>query len=326
MSESSDYQPAPWAVSSHTTFAAARAVYGRDVVAAGPSRAAASGAAKDQVPAVLTTQASRPVIIVTDGTGSMGEWAALIFGKLPYLVHEAKQYCGPDVEVCFACIGDYDSDNLPLQVRPFDRDEGLVTQMKELNPEGGGGGGLSESYALAALWLARNCQMPNAKGKGICIFIGDEAPKAVKVREAGTYGIHLQQDMPYDEAFAELKRVCDTYCILLPYSRGQVTSRESQQMARIWQPLVGEANLARLEDPDRVVDTVFGFLGRATDKEGYFRAELMSRQRPDQVDTVLRALYPGVPPKTLLALPAPADGNSVTRGVSPAARKVEPLI
>ena len=88
MSESYDYTPATW--SSGSSFKDARKSYDAH---AGRSYAKAASSGKsheDMLPRSITTDSPAPVVIVCDVTGSMGEWPATIFSKLPYLDHEMR--------------------------------------------------------------------------------------------------------------------------------------------------------------------------------------------------------------------------------------------
>ncbi|MGD9713510.1 MAG: hypothetical protein AB7V46_15805 [Thermomicrobiales bacterium] len=174
MSESSDYSPAPWAAGHD--FATNKRGYMDNVVARGAVNPASIGLDPHNLaPDHLTCDCESPLVIACDVTGSMGVWPATIFSKLPYLEHEGKEYLGQDMQISFVAIGDANkSDRYPLQVRPFAAGADLKDSLEKLIVEGGGGGGGEESYDLAALYYARNCEMPNAIRKPIFIFIGDE--------------------------------------------------------------------------------------------------------------------------------------------------------
>jgi len=107
MSEAGDYQPASWA-RSHD-FGRARRSY-RDYTKRSYSstkKATRRKPRKDYLENTVITQCENPLVIVSDVTGSMRNWPATMFSKLPYFEHEAKQYLGDDVEICFSAIGDY---------------------------------------------------------------------------------------------------------------------------------------------------------------------------------------------------------------------------
>lgn len=319
MSESADYSPGVW--SGHD-FASARNSY-RSHAAASYSKAVSRGVTgKDLVPKSLSTNSTNPLVIVTDETGSMGEWPATMFSKLPYLEHEAKtEYMGEDVEISWAAIGDVpNGEQYPLQARPFTKGTALKTKLEEIVIEGKGGGSTQESYEFAALYYARNVKMPNAV-KPLIIFIGDESPYPyVDPEDAKSVAnVDIPQRMKTSQIFEELKQKFAVYFIQKPYSsetfsNGPLTGT-TKRVHEDWASLVDEDHIARLDDPGRVVDVIFGIMARESGKIKYFKKELENRQEPDQVKTVYTAL------RTVHALPSKdtdskkllGDGRSVTR-------------
>lgn len=281
MAEDNDYKPGAW--SGHS-FADAKAAY---TVSAPHTYAAAVATgvkAESLVPARLTTQSTSPLVVQVDVTGSMGAWPATIFSKLPYLDIEGKEYLGPDMEISFAAVGDAYSDKFPLQAEEFGAGTVLKDKLANLKVEGGGGGSHHETYELGALYYARNVDMPNAV-RPIFIFVADEAPYAsVPVQKArDVCKVALAKDMTVDEVFAELKLKYSVYLVHKPYPDGGVTRRE-------WVRLIGEDHIADLQDPERVVDVIFGILAKETGRVEYFKSEIEGRQTPVQVQTTYKAL------------------------------------
>lgn len=321
MSESGDYSPGVW--SGHD-FDDARRSY-RSYAATSYSKAVSRGVTgKDLVPKSLSTKSANPLVIVTDQTGSMGEWPATMFSKLPYLEHEAKtEYLGKDVEISWSAIGDaHNHEQYPLQVREFAKGTELAEKLKELVIEGNGGGTTQESYELAALYYARNVKMPNAI-RPMLIFIGDESPyDYVDSGQAESIAhVALAQRVRTSQIFKELQEKFSVYFVQKPYgheslSDGPLTGT-TKRVHSDWAALVGEDHIALLSDPGRVVDVIFGIMAREAGKVGYFRKELEDRQKPDQVKAVYTSL------RTIHALPKGGhskkllgDGRSVTRRVS----------
>lgn len=300
MSESSSYDPGDWA--GHD-FTAARQAYD---VHAGRSYAEAKAEnkrASDLIPVSLKTESPAPLVVLCDVTGSMGSWPATIFSKLPYLEFEAKEYLGPDMEICFAATGDQ-ADSYPLQVRTFKKGTDLATELKELIIEGGGSGpvGAHEAYELAAAYFANNVEMPNAQHP-ILIFIADEHfHDKITSTLAKVAHVKLEETMTTKQVFEQLREKFAVYVIRKPYA-GQDASIEKE-----WAEVLGDDHIAALPSADRVVDVIFGILAKETDKIDYFKQEITGRQRPDQIDTVYKSL------KTIHALPAEIkknDGKSV---------------
>jgi hypothetical protein len=290
MSESGDYNPGPW---SGYDFKSARAAYdvhvGRsyvDAVATGKKR-------KDLVAKTLSTDSDAPLVIACDVTGSMGEWPATIFSKLPYLDLEGKEYLGKGMEISFAAVGDAYSDQYPLQTRPFVTGKGLEKQLKELIIEGNGGGQTSESYDICALYYARNVKMPNAVNP-IFIFIGDEGLYDFVDKEQARdwVGTSIEGRLSSKQALEELKKKYAVYLIRKPYgtSSGDNTSGDNKRIHAQWESYLGADHIAILPEAGRVVDVIFGILAKETDRVKYFAEELKGRQKPDQVKTVLKSL------------------------------------
>ncbi len=290
MSEAADFDPGPWR--GHD-FKAARVVYDRHAGRSYAEAVAQNKSTKDLVPPSLLTQSRSPLVISIDVTGSMEEWPATIFSKLPYLELEGKEYLGEDMEISFSAIGDATKgDRYPLQVRPFTKGTVLKEELKNLVIEGGGGGGGEESYQLAALYYARKVSMPNAI-QSIHIFIGDEQPyQVVDPNEAKNFAYEdLHQRLSTRDIFEELKQKYSVYIIRKPYLGIDSIIQDH------WEKLLGVDHIAPLPDPNRVVDVIFGILAKETARVNYFKTEIEGRQSPAQIAAVYKSL------ETIHALP-----------------------
>jgi len=290
MSESGDYDPGPW---TGFDFASARKSYDSHVGRSYDDAVSRGKDLEDILEKSLKTNSTAPLVVACDVTGSMGDWPATIFSKLPYLEHEGKEYLGEDMEICFAAIGDAYCDKYALQVRPFTKGKDLEKRMKELVIEGGGGGQTNESYDLAALYFAKNVEMPKAI-KPIMIFIGDEGLyTSVHETQARDYcGITLEKKLPTTKLFEELKNKYSVYLVRKNYdsSSGDSLSSTDKMIYKQWEDLLGADHISVLPEPGRVVDVIFGILAKETGKVDYFKDELTERQKPDQVKTVMKAL------------------------------------
>jgi len=312
MSESGDYSPGAW--SGHD-FKSARAVYDRHAGRSYDDAVSAGKTAKDLVPDKLETKSTCPLVIACDVTGSMGEWPATIFSKLPYLDHEARtEYLGEDTEISFAAVGDAFADQYPLQARPFDKGTAMKKRLTELVIEGNGGGSTEESYELAALYYARRTTMPNAN-RPVMIFIGDESPYSSVSPELAKRlaGVSLQSTLSTEDIFRELKQRFEVYLIQKPYGHSTFNSNDgtTRRVHNDWAKLLGEDHIAQLPEAGRVVDVIFGILAQVAGRVDYFREELEARQLPDKggkakVDTVYKSLATvhGTPGKSVPKLTA----------------------
>ncbi len=312
MSEAADYDPGPWR--GHD-FKDARKAYDKHVGRSYDDAVAVGKTKTDLLEPSLKTESTNPLSIICDVTGSMGEWPAVIFSKLPYLDIEGKEYLGKDMEISFAAVGDAYSDRYPLQVRKYASGTDLEKRLKELVIEGNGGGQTCESYDLAALYYARKVEMPNAI-KPITIFIGDEglydfvdSGQAQKI-----VGVSLEQKLSSRDVFEELKRKSAVYLIRKPYGNSASDSDPTNMRIQAqWESYLGADHIAMLPEAGRVVDVIFGILAKETSRIDYFKDELTGRQTPKQVETVLKtlhAIHDLPPPKPMKRL---GKGKSVLR-------------
>ncbi len=316
MSESSDYDPGPW---TGYDFRSARASYdayaGRSYDVAVSKKVAKT----DLIPEKIETKSSAPLVIACDVTGSMGEWPATIFSKLPYLDLEGQEYLGEDMEISFAAVGDVFSDKYPLQVRPFGRGKDLEARLKELIVEGNGGGQTCESYDIAAYYYAHNVEMPNAI-KPIFIFIGDEGLYDFLDKNSAEtlcFGTDVKR-ITVEQVIRELQNKFAVYLVRKPYgSTSESNAHESVnfKIQSQWEKLLGEDHVCILPDASRVVDVIFGILARETGRVDYFKDEIKGRQKPEQVDVVMKSLVTihKIDKKSVKKIEGPKTSKSITR-------------
>jgi hypothetical protein len=291
MSESGDYSPGVWA--GHD-FSSARRSYDAYVGRSYDAAVTAGKRTKDLIAENVTTKSSSPLIIVIDETGSMGDWPATIFSKLPYLENEGKEYLGDDFEICFMAIGDaYCNEKYPLQVRPFAKGTELKDRLTELVIEGGGGGQTTETYELAALFAAEKIDLPNAV-KPIMIFIGDEqCYNSISPDHAERLlGIKLEKTLTTAAVFKKLKEKFSVYLVRKAYGTAgdNSMSADDKRITEDWAQYLGHDHIANLPKADRVVDVIFGILAKESGRIAYFNHEIEDRQDDDQVKTVYKSL------------------------------------
>lgn len=332
MSESADYEPAPWA-RGHD-FASARAAYD---VHAGRSYAKAinQGVTADQlVPESITTNSPTPMLVRCDVTGSMGGWPDTIFSKLPYMDHEIRtEYLGEEAETSFGAISDT-GDDYPLQVQGFAKGKGMADSLERLviTKGGAGPGTICEAYAVSALYDCRNVRMPKSIIKPPLIVIGDEKPyDLVSVNDAQNFAkVGIKSGMNANQIYHELMDRFEVYLILKPYMdetlKGDKLSGYTKEVHERWEEILGANRIALLSEAGRVVDVMFGLLAQFAGKVDYFKKELEGRQKPKQVETVYRSLA------TVHALPAAKSikklpqGTSILHRTGKGGKNVDPLI
>lgn len=295
MSESGDFDPGPWR--GHDFHSAYRR-YDSHVGRSYDDAVSKNTAKTDLVEPSIATDCVNPLIILTDVTGSMGEWPKWMFSKLPYLELEAKEYLGDDLEIAFGAIGDAYCDSYPLQIRPFTSGTDLKTRMEELIVEGGGGGQIQETYEIGGCYCVHNVLMPNAI-RPILIIIGDEKPYPFVTPEMAkeVAGVTLEKRLETKTVFEQLKERFSVYLIRKPYHTGDGDgmSATDKEIRRQWAELLGEDHICDLPDAQRVVDVIFGILAQETGRIEYFREEIEERQKDDpdakrKVGTVYKSL------------------------------------
>lgn len=319
MSESGDYDPGPWRGHNFNT---ARKQYDSHVGRSYDNAVEAHTTCKQIIEPKLITQSESPLVIACDVTGSMGDWPATIFSKLPYLDLEGQEYLGKTLEISFAAVGDAYSDKYPLQVRPFTKGTDMKKRLEELVIEGNGGGQGMESYDLPAVYYANNVEMPKAI-RPIFIYIGDEGIyDFVDKGFAKEYAnVNLDKRLKTTDAIRELKNKFSVYLIRKPYDEGygDKMGPRDQKIYAQWESVLGADHISQLPGADRVVDVIFGILARETNRMDYFQEELVGRQTKTQVDTVMKALDSLHTPDTTDSgyFPSPASvpkvGQSVMR-------------
>jgi hypothetical protein len=291
MSEDGDWTPGKW---EGYDFEEAKKKYKKSADRSYEEAVVQKKVTQDFLPALVKTDCKRPLIIVCDVTASMGEWPAVIFSKLPLLDLEGKEYLGDQKEICFAAIGDANSDKYPMQVRPFCNGLDMVKALKDLVIEGDGGHGNRETYEFMALYLARNAQVSKS-AKPVVIFIGDEMfyDRISAVTAKKCANVALSGDMDSRDVFEELKQKFAVYIIRKPYGRGRsggFVAPEERAVHAQWVEVLGEDHVCILSDPARVVDVIFGILSKETSREEYFKEEIAGRQKPEQVNQVMKSL------------------------------------
>ncbi len=319
MSESADYTPAPhWG--GHD-FKSARNTYDDNIVKVKAEAVRNDVKAVDLIPESLETDSENPVVIGCDITGSMGDWPATIFSKLPYLENELIEYYGDDFAVSFCAIGDVFSNRYPLQIQPFVKGADLKTSLGKLIVDGGGGGTSEESYDMPALYYSRKVKCPNVIHKPLFIIIGDEgvysfideekakiyakvefgprdhAKAKALILEKDTHARTIEKErITPKQVFDDLKAKYSVYIIRKPYDcSGNSSSPANTRIQRQWEELLGEERVLSLPDASRVVDVIFGILAKETGRIDYFVDELKDRQLKDKdgkskVDVVMKSL------------------------------------
>jgi hypothetical protein len=205
---------------------------------------------------------STPIAVLFDVTGSMGAVPRIMQGKLGKLhgLLQRKGYLA-DPQLMFGGIGDADSDRVPLQVGQFESDNRMDEQLRDIFLEGNGGGQKSESYELAAYFVARHVVTDawQKRGrKGYLFIIGDELNKprleARHIRRV--IGDEVAQDIDPVSVYRELAKKWHVYFIL----PDQSSYFHDDSIGEHWRAILGQ-NFLKLDDPGAVCELIAATIG-----------------------------------------------------------------
>ncbi len=265
--------------------AGARAREAREAAATGPRtyRVHRPDEALTSPAKSLQSTSKNPLIVAVDVTGSMAHWPAEIFDRLPLLYNTLSQY-RPDLEICFAAIGDAHCDRWPLQVTSFSRGFNLESQLKAIYGEGGGGDE-PESYELFAWWVNHHVNLAPTEEKPFLIVFGD-APMHPRVKKAQVRDVIGDRPTQDSDALAEWRALATRYNAWLLRRPGRPGDHVDQQ----WSKAVGEQHILHIEDEKRAVDYAMGLIARHWGHYSDFQANLAARQSTGTVARVDRGL------------------------------------
>ena len=257
---------------------------------------------------------STPIAVLFDVTGSMGSVPKIMQGKLGKLhgLLQRKGYLA-DPQLMFGGIGDADSDRVPLQVGQFESDNRMDEQLRDIFLEGNGGGQKSESYELAAYFVARHVVTDawQKRGrKGYLFLIGDELNKprleARHIRRI--IGDDLAQDIDPVSVYRELARKWHVYFIL----PNQSSYYNDDAIGEHWRTILGQ-NFLKLDDPGAVCELIAATIGveeRVVDLDQALvdLAEIGSVAESEAVGKALVQVGAGTRQLTKSAAPLGIDG------------------
>ena len=210
---------------------------------------------------------SLPIAVLFDVTGSMGLVPRIMQAKLGKLhgLLQRKGYAD-DPQILFGAIGDADSDRVPLQIGQFESGNAMDDQLRRFFLEGGGGGQKSESYELAAYFIARHTATDawNKRGKkGYLYLIGDELnkPRLAARHIRNVIGDSVHQDISVESVYRELDRKWHVHYVL----PNQSSYFDDPEIAAHWRGLLGQRFL-KLDDPAAVCELIALTVGIGEDR------------------------------------------------------------
>ncbi|WP_280446662.1 hypothetical protein [Nocardia brasiliensis] len=210
---------------------------------------------------------SLPIAVLFDVTGSMGRVPRIMQQKLGTLhgLLQRKGYAD-DPQILFGAIGDADTDRVPLQVGQFESDNRMDEQLRAILLEGGGGGQKSESYELAAYFMATHIVTDawEKRGKkGYLFLIGDELnkPKLASRHIRSVIGDSVRRDISVESIYRELAERWHVYYIL----PNQSNYYDDPEIAEHWRGLLGQ-HFMKLDEPAAVCELIALTIGVAENR------------------------------------------------------------
>lgn len=212
--------------------------------------------------------ASTPILVVGDGTGSMGHLAEQMLrggcSKLTDAIYDRKPVTDP--HLAFGYLGDVHAwDPAPLQVTQFEADTGVAKQLERIWLRGASGGGnASESYHLAWYFAARKVEADAfAKGrKGFLFTWGDEGVPPELTQE------HVRRVFGPDESFseplsarallAEARRNWEVFHLIVEEGDG-IRSYGRDHVVGGWKDLLGERAIL-LSDSEKMPEVIVSLM------------------------------------------------------------------
>ena len=237
----------------------------------------------------VRSESKNPIVIAVDVTGSMASWPAEIFDRLPLLYNTLSQY-RPDVEICFAAIGDAAVDRWPLQVTTFAGGFDLEQLLGSLYGEGAGGDA-PESYGLFAHWVNTHVEVPNADETPFLIVFGDVTMhKSIPAAQVKHYlGDSAVFNVDALDAWQKVSKSWNTWFLRRP------TGKPGDHVDHQWAEAIGAQKIIRIEDEQRAVDYAMGLIARSWGYFGDFQENMRARQdekKVEQISKVIRMICP----------------------------------
>ena len=261
---------------------------------------------------IIKTESEDVIVVAVDGTGSMQSWPAEIFDRLPLLYQTLSKY-RPNTEVSFSVIGDATSDTWPTQISDFGKGVSLDDYLKALKPEGGGGGGMKESYELWGHFMNQYCEMPKAISPTMIIMGDEKFYPAINPAQAEHYlGRTLQGPLDSMAVWKELGNKFDIYLLRKSYPG------HDEEIIKQWAEAIGSQRIIPVEESTRAVDVALGLVAK---KWGYFtdfKDNLSARQDDENIKKVMKSLKAA-------SIAVPGSTKSTLVGAGAASKKSKKL-
>jgi len=221
--------------------------------------------------------ASNAVIVGLDVTGSMHSVLDVMarqgLNTLATEVYERKPVEDPHI-MCMG-IGDVAvGDQAPLQVTQFEADIRIAKQLEKIYLEGGGGGNMFESYALAwyfaAMHTGIDCFDKRGK-KGYLFTVGDECPTPQLTADEiqRVTGDNPERTLTGVELFDMVSRQYEVFHLVV--EEGSNFRHMPERVYEEWTELLGQRALS-LKDHTKMAEVIVSTIQI---NEGFKKAEVI---------------------------------------------------
>lgn len=240
----------------------------------------------------LVSECKNPIIFALDVTGSMGEWAKIIYDKMPMFYGQIKmQKYLEDPAISFCAIGDHTCDDLPLQVTEFGQGKSIDQLLSKLVLWKSGNGNEHESYELAAYFFDNSLDMVGAE-LPFFFITGDEGYfdniNATTVQTV--FGKGMKQEV-IDSAsvWRSLMQKFNVFHIHKPYTSANYEAKIHKQ----WCDILGPERVLDITVPKACVDVVLGAIALTVGKSlkeyiDDMKARGQDNERIEMVSNALR--------------------------------------
>eukprot|EP00771_Trimastix_marina_P001043 gnl/Trimastix_PCT/2088.p1 GENE.gnl/Trimastix_PCT/2088~~gnl/Trimastix_PCT/2088.p1 ORF type:complete len:304 (+),score=46.78 gnl/Trimastix_PCT/2088:106-1017(+) len=272
------------------------------------ARQAASGSATEPhadtnpLDRTIVSFHQNPVIVALDVTGSMGEWAKIIWAKLPMFYGQLlMQGYLEEPGLMFAGVADAYDCQRPLQVTEFAQGSEIDCQLSKMCTFLSGGGNNRESYALACWYFLSRIQFPNLEPgtKPYLFLTGDEGlfDEVLVDHIRSFYGVEgiPEANVKTEDLFRQMRDKFEIF--LLHKNYGTSTSASNlafnERVKAQWVRMLGEERILHLDDPKACVDTMLGAiaLSRGRRTLDRYAVDMTDRgQTSERLEEVQRAL------------------------------------
>ena len=196
-----------------------------------------------------------------------------------------------DPAVSFCAIGDATCDNAPLQIAEFGQGKQIDQLISKIYLEGGGGGGYSESYELAAYFYSKHYEHDNVE-LPFFFVTGDEkfydTVNASIIKDV--FGKSCQgTQVRAKDIWDDIKTKFNVFHIHKPY----YDSSKDVQIKEQWTTAIGKAHVLEINDPRAVIDVVLGAIAitsGARNLQGYIKDMEERGQTKERIAEVTGAL------------------------------------